>query len=187
MTEHRPRHCALRPSRNTARRSRSRWVFARSQRVTRLVAAVVNTLLGSGWGRATIRSAIRAAKVLPGASRIRANANVSDTDGRRRIGGVGTNMLFENDRVRVWELRLAPGTRTDLHHHQLDYLIVQIAGDRVGAEVQPDSPDSVGLAGTRFITPVRPGLVVSVPRGGLETAFNPGRQPYHEVLIELKD
>jgi hypothetical protein len=187
MTEHRPRHCALRPSRDTTGRSRSRRAPARSQLVTRLVAAVMNTLLRTGWGQATIRAVIRAGKVLPGGSRIRANPNGFDTDGQRRLGGVGTNMLFENDRVRVWELRLAPGEHTDLHHHQLDYLIVQIAGDRVGAEVQPDSPDSLGLAGTRFITPVRPGLVVHVPRGGLETAFNPGRQHYHEVLVELKD
>lgn len=187
MTEHRLRRPALRTSIDTAGRPRSCRPNARSQRVTRLVAAVVNVLLRTGWGRATIRAAIRTAKVMPGGSRIRANANGFDTDGRRRLGGVGTRMLFENDRVRVWELRLAPGERTDLHHHQLDYLIVPIAGDRVGAEVQPDSPDSLGLAGTRFITPVRPGLVVHVPRGGLETAFNPGRQHYHEVLIELKD
>lgn len=163
------------------------WASVRGQRVTRWVAAVVNTLLRTGWCQASIRAAIRAAKALPGAPRIHVDTNGFDSEGRRRLGGVGTHKLFENDRVRVWELRLAPGERTDLHRRRLDYLIVQIAGDRVGAEVQPDSPDSLGLAGTRFITPVRPGLVVHVPRGGLETAFNPGQRAYHEMLIELKD
>lgn len=187
MTEHRMRRLALRRSIDTEGGPPVRWSPVGRERVTRWVGAVVNTLLRTGWGRASIRAAIRAVKVLPGRPRILADTNVFDTEGRRRLGGVGTCKLFESDRVRVWELRLAPGERTDLHRHRLDYLIVQIAGDRVGAEVRPDSPDSLGLAGTRFITPVRPGLVVSVPRGGLETAFNPGQRAYHEVLIELKD
>lgn len=187
MTEHRMRRRAPCRSIDTEHGPSVRWSPVRGQLVILWVTALVNTLLRTGWGRASIRAAIRAAKVLPGAPRILADTNLFDTDGQRRIGGVGTHKLFENDRVRVWELRLAPGERTDLHRHRLDYLIVQIAGDRVGADVQPDSPDSLGLAGTRFVTSVRPGLVVQVPRGGLETAFNPGQRAYHEVLIELKD
>jgi beta-alanine degradation protein BauB len=34
---------------------------------------------------------------------------------------VGTSHLFENDRVRVWEVRLAPGERTPFHAHVLRY------------------------------------------------------------------
>lgn len=30
-------------------------------------------------------------------------------DDDRTFGAIGTKMLFENDRVRIWEVRLAPG------------------------------------------------------------------------------
>ena len=38
--------------------------------------------------------------------------------GERTLGDVGTAVLFENDRVRVWELTLAPGESSDTHEHQ---------------------------------------------------------------------
>jgi quercetin dioxygenase-like cupin family protein len=36
-------------------------------------------------------------------------------------GQVGTRLLSENDRVRVWEIRLNPGERISFHRHVLDY------------------------------------------------------------------
>ncbi len=57
---------------------------------------------------------------------------------------VGTRLLFENDRVRVWDLRLAPGERTGLHRHTEDYLYVVIGAGRLKAirpvEGGQDSP-----------------------------------------------
>ncbi len=47
------------------------------------------------------------------------------------IGPGGGQIIFENDRVRVWELRLEPGERSDLHHHTADYLMVQLEGDEI--------------------------------------------------------
>ena len=38
----------------------------------------------------------------------------------------GTRLLFENERVRVWDLRLEPGQSTGLHRHKEDYLYVVI-------------------------------------------------------------
>ena len=52
---------------------------------------------------------------------------------------VGSKLLFENDRVRVWELRLAPGQTEALHEHKHDYVMIQIDGDRVAGEFEPDS------------------------------------------------
>lgn len=34
---------------------------------------------------------------------------------------VGTRLLSEDDRVRVWEIRLRPGERIGFHRHVLDY------------------------------------------------------------------
>lgn len=36
-------------------------------------------------------------------------------------GRVGQRLLSETDRVRVWEIRLAPGKRVAAHRHVLDY------------------------------------------------------------------
>lgn len=36
-------------------------------------------------------------------------------------GYVGSQLLSQNERVRVWEIRLAPGERWHAHRHVLDY------------------------------------------------------------------
>jgi len=36
-------------------------------------------------------------------------------------GQVGSKLLSENNRVRVWEIRLSPGDRWHAHRHVLDY------------------------------------------------------------------
>lgn len=36
-------------------------------------------------------------------------------------GQVGSRLLSQDDRVRVWEIRLAPGERWHAHRHVLDY------------------------------------------------------------------
>lgn len=38
--------------------------------------------------------------------------------------GVGTSVLFENDRVRVWEMTLEPGETCPPHRHRHDYLML---------------------------------------------------------------
>ncbi len=63
----------------------------------------------------------------------------TDPGGARTFGDVGTRVLIDNDQVRVWELRLDPGQRSALHHHRHDYVMVQISGDRIAAEFEPDS------------------------------------------------
>jgi hypothetical protein len=101
----------------------------------------------------------------------------------RTFGGVGTRVILENDRVRVWELRLAPGEESAVHRHELDHLLVQVAGDRVA--VVPEA-DTEGPYRDYFEARVIPGMVVQVPAGGVETARNVGAEPYVEIIIELK-
>ncbi|MFP6563057.1 MAG: hypothetical protein VCC68_01090 [Myxococcota bacterium] len=45
---------------------------------------------------------------------------------------VGSRVLFENERVRIWEFKLEPGETGNLHRHENDYILVQIEGDRSG-------------------------------------------------------
>jgi len=102
----------------------------------------------------------------------------------RQLGPIGTRMLFENDRVRVWEVRLAPGEEGAVHRHQLDHLLIQVAGDRIA--VVPE-PDTEGPFRDYLEADVIPGAVVEVARGGVEAARNVGTRPYVEVIVELKD
>jgi quercetin dioxygenase-like cupin family protein len=43
---------------------------------------------------------------------------------------VGTQLLSENERTRVWIIRLAPGERVGFHRHVLDYFWTSVSGGR---------------------------------------------------------
>jgi quercetin dioxygenase-like cupin family protein len=43
---------------------------------------------------------------------------------------VGTILLSENERVRVWEIRLRPGERIGFHRHVLNYFWTSVTGGR---------------------------------------------------------
>jgi hypothetical protein len=45
----------------------------------------------------------------------------SEFDAHAYDGHVGSRLLSQNERVRVWEIRLAPGDRFHAHRHVLDY------------------------------------------------------------------
>ena len=100
------------------------------------------------------------------------------------MGDVGTRLLVEDERVRVWEVRLAPGEQGEVHRHRLDHLLVQVAGDRIA--VVPEA-DSEGPFREYFEADVVPGAVVPVRRGGVERARNVGTEDYVEIVVELKD
>jgi hypothetical protein len=106
------------------------------------------------------------------------------TDGERVLGGVGTRVVYEDGRVRVWQLELAPGEDSAIHRHELDHLLIQVTGDRIA--VIPE-PDTEGPYRDYLEAEVVPGAVVHVPRGGVETARNTGGARYLEVIVELKD
>lgn len=46
---------------------------------------------------------------------------------------VGTKKVFENDRIIVWELFVAPGERHGRHTHELPYVLYVIQGSSVKA------------------------------------------------------
>jgi beta-alanine degradation protein BauB len=102
----------------------------------------------------------------------------------RVLGDIGTEVIFENERVRIWELRLEPGERSAIHRHDLDYILVLLEGDRIAAEPEADTD---GPVTERLEADVVPGATVYLTRGGVETAVNTGQQPYREIIIELKD
>lgn len=104
--------------------------------------------------------------------------------GETDMDQVGTKLLFENERVRIWEMKLEPGATGNLHRHDRDYVLVQIEGDRMA--VLPDP--STGGEYTEYLeADVIPGQYFWIPKGGVERARNVGQKAYHEILVELKD
>src|ERR1700690_3413629 len=101
----------------------------------------------------------------------------------RELGGVGTRVVFEDHRVRVWALKLDPGERSAVHQHDLDHLLIQVKGDRIAVDHEPDSASPYR---DYFEAAVISGMVTHVPRGGIETAVNTGTEPFYEIIVELK-
>jgi hypothetical protein len=52
---------------------------------------------------------------------------------------VGSRLLFENDRVRVWDVSLAPGESLEKHIHRLDYVILVESGGHLRSS-DPENP-----------------------------------------------
>lgn len=101
--------------------------------------------------------------------------------GNDPLGNVGTQLLFEDDHVRIWEMTLEPGEWSDLHHHEHDYYLAIDSGDLV-AGIPPKGSEMDFFIGK---VPAQ-GNTVPVPKGGTEWAWNVGKERYHEILIELK-
>ncbi len=56
-------------------------------------------------------------------------------------GQVGTQVMFENDRVRVWDLSLAPGESLAKHIHRLNYFYIIESGGLIRFANPDDSAD----------------------------------------------
>jgi hypothetical protein len=52
---------------------------------------------------------------------------------------VGTRVLFENERVRIWDLALAPGESLAKHIHRNDYFFIVVSGGLIRF-ADPDNP-----------------------------------------------
>ena len=99
------------------------------------------------------------------------------------LGDVATKLLHEDDRVKIWELALAPGEQTEPHTHHLDYVIVVLEGDRIAGVPHVSSK---GRSAEYIEAEVKPGSWYSMQKGGTELARNTGEKFYREILIELK-
>ena len=95
----------------------------------------------------------------------------------KQLGKVANRLLFENERVKVWEMDLAPGESSDFHEHTLPYVLCIREGETVDADFEN---------GKSIRIPVKPGTVYYVEPGSRETAVNRSSVRFREFLIELK-
>ncbi len=96
---------------------------------------------------------------------------------------VGTRLILDNDRVRVWELSLAPGESLEKHSHRLDYVYIVESGGLIRFS-DPDDPSN--YRDVQF----RDGEVVFVPvgpGGKVDNRLtNIGTKHHRNYVIELK-
>ena len=95
---------------------------------------------------------------------------------------VGTRLLFENERIRVWDLALAPGEALETHIHRLDYCFIVVDGGHL-RHADPDNPSDThevhyGNDQVVFLN-VGDGVVH-------QRLTNIGDAPYRNFVIELK-
>jgi mannose-6-phosphate isomerase-like protein (cupin superfamily) len=94
------------------------------------------------------------------------------------LGKLGHRIVFENERVRIWQMTLEPGESSDYHEHENDYVMCIVEGESIDADFQ---------SGQSIQIPVEPGKAIFVPAGNKEVAVNRSGTRFREVLIELKD
>jgi hypothetical protein len=110
------------------------------------------------------------------------------------MSGVGTQKVFEDDRVIVWHLDLEPGQHGEQHTHTLDYVVRVISESTLEVlepthellyDVQLEAGPAVSfqLDGDQIISD-RPGYP-AVPV--THSAQNGGSETFREVLIEFKN
>lgn len=93
------------------------------------------------------------------------------------LGTIGDEIIFENETVRVWKLRLEPGEVQAWHQHDLPYLVVPLTeGNNVmrfaDGRVKP--------------TAEKPGDALWREPGMPHELENTGTATYGNVLIEFK-
>lgn len=98
-------------------------------------------------------------------------------------GAPGT-LLFENDRVRIWELVLKPGEVSNWHDHADDHLLVVFSGAAIANLADGSTPETAGT----FDVPDNVVWAVPGNSGPLEWPINmsPDRT-LREIIIDLKD
>src|SRR5947209_14798954 len=74
------------------------------------------------------------------------------------LGPIGHKIVLENEHVRVWEIRLAPGETIDFHIHYHPYLVVSLGGgdNEVETIFGEKIPLNEPLASTVFIHEMQP-------------------------------
>lgn len=110
-------------------------------------------------------------------------------------GKVGSEVIFENDKVRVWNFELAPGESTEMHTHEHDYIWYAISGaplqtydenekDTGVFDVPTGAVFELKLVGDEIEVSGGPGKGARVP--ARHRAVNAGNERYREILIEFK-
>lgn len=101
----------------------------------------------------------------------------------QKLGSIATKILYEDDEVRIWDQVMPSGHHLGPHHHECDYAIVCVEGDRVEADTLPGN--DTGHDGHMDVE-VERGKLFWVRKGGVEEAFNKSDKRFRAILVEMK-
>jgi beta-alanine degradation protein BauB len=92
-------------------------------------------------------------------------------------GPIGTEVLFENEQVRVWDMKVPPGGKKPWHHHKLDYVIINVTGGKIELE---------NVQGHTIIADDKVGGIIWRDAGEKHELRNLSGELYQNILVELK-
>jgi quercetin dioxygenase-like cupin family protein len=92
---------------------------------------------------------------------------------------IGTELLFENDRIRVWQMILQPGQESPHHRHESDYVFVYTTPSRMTAFLEGQEPSTSDFeAGYVQYT--------EVGQGTTHHIRNDATTEHRQILVEFK-
>ena len=111
------------------------------------------------------------------------------------MAGVGTEKIFENDKVILWNFTLAPGEETPIHTHEHSYMWYAIEGAPL--QVFDEQGNDLGTlevpTGAVYSLKLEDGfleVISDIAKGArvpaTHKARNAGSTPYRELLVEYK-
>lgn len=96
---------------------------------------------------------------------------------------IATEVVYEDDYVRVWRQVVPADGVIEKHEHTCDYFLLNVTGE---GPIDVQFHDGTGGAlGDRFSFEPKPATANFIPKGHVETAHNRGGE-YRAVLVELK-
>lgn len=101
------------------------------------------------------------------------------------LGPIATRVVYEDERVRVWDQLIEPGATTGPHHHTLPYALVTVEGSSLDVFPIPGHPMIHGQETLSVDIESRTAGVL--PEGSVEEAINTGDRPYRAILVEFKN
>ncbi len=96
----------------------------------------------------------------------------------KNLGEIATEVLFENDKVKIWNLTVEPGEASDWHLHGRDYVTVVVESNG-GLDAQYG--DGTSRKSTNFV-----GDFTYHDSHQIHRVANNTNKRYKNVLIELK-
>ena len=93
-------------------------------------------------------------------------------------GDMGTKVLLENERVKLWDLSLAPGQGSQWHYHHNGYVTVVYSPGQLRVDF---------VDGTNEVDDLGPGAVHYRDKDSVHRVVNVGESHYANIIIELKE
>jgi beta-alanine degradation protein BauB len=102
---------------------------------------------------------------------------------QRVSSNIGSALIFQNDRVRVWEMVLEPGEASEMHRHENDYLFVYTTPDNSLRLEELDGTDTTDVFDCGYVQY----SVVGTGDGALRPhrLENVGSSTHRQIIVEL--